>query len=111
MTKYTKLLKDPRWQKKRLEILERDEWKCVACGDKEETLHVHHKWYEKGIKPWDYKDKCLVTLCDSCHKFEHTISAISASGLIKAYLSNGFLYSDFPGIACSVCQKNTTETI
>lgn len=28
---YAEQLKDPRWQKKRLEILNRDEWKCTWC--------------------------------------------------------------------------------
>ena len=37
---YLEKLKDPRWQKKRLEILERDGWKCMACGEKEKTLRV-----------------------------------------------------------------------
>ncbi len=28
---YAEQLKDPRWQKRRLEILQRDEWRCL-CG-------------------------------------------------------------------------------
>ena len=31
---YSEKLKDPRWQKKRLEILERDNFRCQYCGDK-----------------------------------------------------------------------------
>jgi hypothetical protein len=67
---YAALYKDPRWQRKRLLILERDEWACQSCGDTESTLHVHHKYYENGNDPWDYPDAALVTLCAGCHKEE-----------------------------------------
>lgn len=64
---YGQKLKDPRWQKRRLKILERDEWKCQICGDATSTLHVHHRWYEPGKEPWDVPDNALVTLCETCH--------------------------------------------
>jgi 5-methylcytosine-specific restriction endonuclease McrA len=67
---YSEKLKDPRWQKKRLEILERDKWTCQACGDKETTLNVHHKIYYANKNPWDYEDDILITLCEDCHKYE-----------------------------------------
>jgi hypothetical protein len=62
--------KDSRWQKKRLEIMERDGWKCRSCGSGKDdgiTLNVHHQHYVKGHKPWEYKDEELVTLCEDCH--------------------------------------------
>jgi len=55
----------PHWQKKRLEILERDGWTCVACGDKSNTLHVHHVLY--CGKPWNTPSEYLQTLCEKCH--------------------------------------------
>ena len=67
MKEYKDLLKDPRWQKKRLEILERDEWKCQYCGDDENTLHVHHKRYNKSGNPWDVSSDDLITICENCH--------------------------------------------
>lgn len=67
---YLDKLKDPRWQKKRLEILERDEWFCQICGNNESTLHVHHRVYIKDKEPWDYPDEYLVTLCEDCHEIE-----------------------------------------
>ena len=67
---YSEQLKDPRWQKKRLEILQRDDFTCQVCGDKESTLHVHHKCYTKGKKPWEYEAYSLITLCEECHKDE-----------------------------------------
>ena len=60
--------KDPRWQKKRLEILERDNFCCQDCGSKVDHLHIHHMYYEKGLNPWEYSDESLITLCENCHK-------------------------------------------
>ena len=65
--KYLKLLKDPRWQKKRLEIFQRDNFQCRICGDKEETLHVHHKIYIGDNPPWKSENKDLLTVCSDCH--------------------------------------------
>ena len=64
---YAEQLKDPRWQRKRLEILERDSFTCTSCGDKEKQLHVHHGAYLSGLKVWEYDDKMLHTVCVTCH--------------------------------------------
>jgi hypothetical protein len=66
---YAQKLKDPRWQKRRLEILSRDEFACALCGDSENTLHVHHIAYTTE-EPWNAPDHQLVTLCASCHDAE-----------------------------------------
>lgn len=58
--------KHPNWQRKRLEILSRDDFTCVACGDKESTLHVHHIAYDSG-EIWDVPNEYLQTLCEKCH--------------------------------------------
>ena len=50
---YFKMLKSPKWQKKRLEVLEAAEFKCSNCGSSEKTLHIHHSYYEKGKAPWE----------------------------------------------------------
>lgn len=70
MATYAEKLKDPRWQRKRLEILQRDDFTCVACGDKEEALHVHHGFYRRNCEPWDYPSESLWTLCEACHEEE-----------------------------------------
>jgi hypothetical protein len=67
---YSQKLRDPRWQKRRLEILQRDNFTCRICDDKEKTLHVHHRRYIPGHEPWDYIDELLVTLCEDCHSDE-----------------------------------------
>jgi 5-methylcytosine-specific restriction endonuclease McrA len=66
--KYSEKLKDPRWQKQRLEIFARDGWKCGVCQSTENTLNVHHVGYQKGKDPWGYRNDELVTLCEPCHR-------------------------------------------
>lgn len=68
---YAEKLLDPRWQKKRLEIFNRDGWACKKCGSKTITLHVHHSFYRLGFEPWDYPQESLSTLCELCHKQRH----------------------------------------
>ena len=64
---YGEKLKSPKWQKKRLEILNRDEFTCTMCNSKEKTLHVHHKVYIFDKDPWDYEEQYYITLCEDCH--------------------------------------------
>lgn len=66
---YWEKLKDPRWQKKRLEVLNEHNWTCDGCGERHETLHVHHGYYAKGCDPWDYPTTSLHVLCHKCHLF------------------------------------------
>ena len=94
MSKYSEKLKDPRWQKKRLEILERDDWKCQRCEDEKETLHVHHTKYIKEQEPWEYEDFQYITLCSSCHEVEHNIVKKEFYALIDSIRGRGFLYHD-----------------
>jgi hypothetical protein len=68
MSTYSDKLKDPRWQKKRLQILEEQKWKCIKCKDENTTLHVHHITYKRGNEPWDYPNSNLMCLCKDCHK-------------------------------------------
>lgn len=65
---YWELLKDPRWQRKRLEILNLHGFACENCGAEDKTLHVHHSYYEKGLAPWEYPDESLHALCEDCHR-------------------------------------------
>jgi hypothetical protein len=71
---YSEKLKDPRWQKKRLQIFNRDKWACKECGAKNKTLHVHHTKYFNNTDPWEYPKELLVTLCKDCHGAEHGIA-------------------------------------
>lgn len=66
-SRFFEAYKHPKWQKMRSFILERDEYTCQHCLDKDEQLHVHHQYYVKGRKPWEYPGFCYKTLCKSCH--------------------------------------------
>lgn len=63
---YRDKLRDPRWQRKRLQIFERDGWACCICHRKDQNLQVHHLVYSKR-DPWDYPSHVYQTLCDHCH--------------------------------------------
>ena len=67
---YAEKLKNPKWQKKRLEVLGRDKWQCQKCFSDQHTLHVHHKSYQFGKDPWEYDLDLLITLCEFCHEEE-----------------------------------------
>lgn len=71
MATYAEKLKDPRWQKKRLEILNRDQFTCKYCEETTKTLHVHHLDYNPNFNPWDIDISSLITLCEDCHKIIH----------------------------------------
>jgi hypothetical protein len=78
MSEFSDQYKHPKWQKKRLEMLEAAQFECSSCGDKESQLHVHHKHYVKGRKVWDYESWEFAVLCDKCHKEAHEfIDALS----------------------------------
>ena len=86
---YYEKLKDPRWQKKRLEILDRDRFTCQNCLSEENTLHVHHIAYV-GSNPWETPNKLLQTLCEKCHNDEEKSLKISEKNLIKTLRESGY---------------------
>jgi len=85
-TTYGQKLRDPRWQKRRLEVMQRDEFTCRMCGDNTCTLNVHHLAYSRGKNPWDTDMDLLVTLCEWCHEewHDHPVSAALTSTLMRA---------------------------
>lgn len=91
---YLAKLRDPRWQKMRLQVLERDDWACQACFDGESTLHVHHRIYHRGREPWEYKMDDLVTLCESCHAAESDGQRESDAAVLSGFRANLELLND-----------------
>lgn len=77
---YSEKLQDPRWQKVRMRILSRDEWKCRLCGDHENTLHIHHDKYHK--EPWDADEKDLKAVCRNCHSIIHDVKRIDGATVL-----------------------------
>jgi hypothetical protein len=90
---YAEKLQDPRWQQKRLRIMERDDFTCQKCFGTENMLTVHHKYYIYKKDPWDYPDDLLITLCDDCHKAEEEAKYI-ISDFAKVLLAKGYMATE-----------------
>jgi len=114
---YTERLTDPRWQKKRLEILNRDNWTCQTCSDTKTTLAIHHKKYV-GL-PWDSPNNDLITVCKHCHDvvsyykidigelFLKPAFKVSNNGRTVLFfnLPSGFIIANFTGNILSFHDK------
>lgn len=114
MTKktYWEKLKDPLWQKKRLEVLNDRNFRCEVCGSDDTTLHIHHKEYFKGYEPWEYDLNQLAVLCDACHESLHdsfdNLKWICSQAELDgpkgrkdlSFLIAGFLNVDYYGFLC-----------
>lgn len=109
-TVYSEKLKDPRWQRKRLQVFERDNWTCLSCNRTDRTLHIHHLKYSPGLEPWEYDLSLLVTYCELCHNTEHLIGEELNNSLLDIIRNNRLLikpvaelcilaekWSEFPG--------------
>lgn len=72
---YRAKLQHPRWQKLRLEVLERAGFACEWCGDTETNLQVHHGAYprDRSREPWEVPLSWLHVLCDPCHERAETV--------------------------------------
>lgn len=90
---YIEKLKSPEWQKKRLEILKRDEFTCKMCNSKDKQLHVHHKFYIFDKDPWSYDNQSLITLCYDCHEQEEHYKFFINQD-IKYYIYKGLTYTE-----------------
>lgn len=106
-SKYSELLRDPRWQKKRLEVMQRDHFTCQHCKDTKSTLNVHHCYYGKtvdGVRrmPWDYEISSLVTLCEDCHGYETDLARECKDDLIEAMARNGAMSAQFFVLASAI---------
>lgn len=90
---YAEQLRHPKWQKKRLEILEAANWECEECGEAEKTLNVHHKRYRKDSMAWEYARHELMALCECCHDTHH---------YLKDELSDVLMFAQ-PSEALALC--------
>lgn len=67
---YSEKLRDPRWQKKRLEVFRDAGFRCEECGAENKTLNAHHCYYT-GADPWvqgSADAHMFKALCDECHE-------------------------------------------
>lgn len=100
---YAQKLRDPRWQRRRLEIMGRDKFACRMCGDGKSTLNVHHIFYTRGADPWDYPDTALVTTCDACHEELHM--ADFGPRIVEALIAGGAGMSALSGVATTIIES------
>jgi hypothetical protein len=96
---YVEKFKDPRWQKIRLQVFERDKWTCQQCRSTSKTLNVHHRYYDDGAEPWEYDLDALVTLCGECHEAETAALRTEQWRLIQGLKKFGFDSMAFQMIA------------
>lgn len=79
-TEYSDKLKDPRWQQRRLAIMDKRGWKCESCTcgvNDGRPFHVHHRYYVSGRSPWAYPDWAFVLLCEQRHSATHHVSKMT----------------------------------
>lgn len=110
---YSEKLKDPRWQKKRLEIFERDNWTCQHCCHTEWTLAIHHLRYIPGIEPWDYPAELLITLCEYCHSEEYEVAPLAMDELSRTLKENKYFCDDIKALSriTSLVQREDRFTV
>ena len=95
MSDYATKLKDPRWQRLRLEVMQRDGFKCRDCESAEKTLHVHHCGY-RGKSPWETPVELLVTVCHECHEIRQSLEREAKDKLEEWFAkSSAFNISEF----------------
>ncbi len=94
-------MKNVSWQKKRLKILERDNWSCKSdcCKKRSQKLEVHHVDYIPDLKIWEYPDDMLLTLCSDCHTKENERTG-AEKYLLNSMKMKGFLISDVLSLSC-----------
>ena len=108
---YSERLTDPKWQKRRLEILQRDNWKCTYCGNDKIELQVHHVDYIPGIKVYEYPDDMLKTLCIECHQNENNREKLEVN-LSNTLKMKGFMIGDLLSLSCLIdTNKKFTESL
>lgn len=106
---YSQSLKDPRWQKRRLEVMNRDNFTCQYCKSTEKTLNVHHFSY-KG-DPWEVDIECLITLCVDCHESETRLGRMNPTLQKASEMSNVLINEIIDFLAEVLSSKNRYEII
>lgn len=104
-SEYLELLKHPFWQRKRLEVFERDGFKCRKCTDQLTNLQVHHLYYKFDVMPWDYPDDAMITLCELCHLKAEFIKYLHRFGLIFLRKSDKLEVADTHEIIAMVTKR------
>lgn len=67
---YRMMLSDYRWKNFRERVFNYHKKQCKCCNS-DKGLQVHHLFYEKNKKPWEYDVETVVPLCADCHSKIH----------------------------------------
>lgn len=106
-------MKTATWQKRRLQLLERDKWKCQNhdCTGESQQLEIHHIDYIPGQKIWEYPDDMLLTLCSKCHSKEQERDPAERM-LINSMRMKGFMVGDVLALSVKIDNEpRFTETL
>ena len=77
--KYQEYIESEEWKKKRLLVLQRDNFTCCGCL-MEPAIHVHHLTYRNLGSELAYE---LVSLCVRCHEKSHDFESVDISGIME----------------------------
>ena len=78
---------------------------------KDETLHVHHLYYEKNKAPWDYPEEALQCLCENCHKEAKGLQALLKEQIKQLAIIGGSAIEELIGYALGIQASETSEVI
>lgn len=101
-------LKSSDWQKRRLYIFERDKFKCqaIGCDNPNTQIEVHHIDYLSfEMKPWEYPDDMLITLCKKCHSKEQ-LRPKAENDLLTALKMKSYLMQDIVALTAFIYTDN-----
>ncbi|MGE5057235.1 MAG: HNH endonuclease signature motif containing protein [Acidobacteriota bacterium] len=62
------ILRGAAYERRRREVLRRDDYRCASCGS-DYNVEVHHKQKRSILR--DDRSHNLITLCANCHAQEH----------------------------------------
>lgn len=100
-------LKEDEWRTKRTEIMMRDNFKCQIghCPAHPDYLQVHHLYYIHGLKPWEYSNDCLITLCGKHHAEYHKRVEDAEKRLCLTLKTKGFMLGDLLSLSTILDNK------
>lgn len=64
-------LQTEEWKQFSRDVRREHENGCAICRRCDVQTHVHHLFYEPGLKLWEYSQNDVMLLCAECHKEFH----------------------------------------
>jgi len=68
---YLAQLRHPKWQRKRLEVLQRDGWIVRAAQKGDYAVYADGSKAPIVTGAWEYSGDDLTSLCEDCHELTH----------------------------------------